>query len=66
MWSLLSDLPTLGIPAELPYGLLIALLAAGLQLAIGAVRGLLADEAAYATQPLLVPAAHGARERWRR
>lgn len=49
MWSLLASLPTeapqaVGLPDELPYGLLIGLLGAGLQLLAGEIWRLVASE----------------------
>lgn len=50
MWTLLTSLPAqaaqlVGLSGELPYALLIGLLGAGLQIAIGEVWRLVASEA---------------------
>lgn len=50
MWSLLASLPTeapqtVGLSGDLPYGLLIGLLGAGLQIAVGEIWRLVAGEA---------------------
>lgn len=50
MWSLLASLPTeapqtVGLSDELPYGLLIGLLGASVQIAVGEVWRLVASEA---------------------
>lgn len=58
MWSLLASLPTeapqtVGLSSDLPYGLLIGLLGAGLQLAVGEVWRLVASDPSQQPDPFL-------------